>query len=142
MPHTAVTRQQRQRAKSLRRKMTRAETLLWRHLKAGHLDELSFLRQTPIDSYLVDFVCDAAGVIVEITGETHDFEERQRRDATRDQWLASRGYTILPFTNDDVLSSLEGVLLTIHRTARSQLRNTPPSLSLPHKGGGNPQTTS
>jgi hypothetical protein len=88
----------------------------------------------------VDFICHPARVVVEIDGETHDFVERQRHDATRDRWLASRGYVVLRFTNDDVLSSLEGVLLTIRDTARSQL-DTPPSLSLPHKGGGNPQTT-
>ena len=140
MPHSAVTRKQRQRAKSLRRTMTRAETLVWRYMKAGHLDGLSFRRQTPIGSYIADFVCHAARVIVEIDGETHDFVERQRRDAARDQWLASRGYVVLRFTNDDVLSSLEGVLLTIRDTARSQ-QDTPPSLSLPRKGGGNPQTT-
>jgi very-short-patch-repair endonuclease len=136
MPHSVVSHLQRQRAKSLRRKMTRAETLLWRYLKAGHLGGLSFRRQTPIGSYIADFVCHAARLIVEIDGETHDFEERQRRDATRDRWLASRGYVVLRFTNDDVHLSLEGVLLTIRDTALSQL-GAPPSLPLPRKGGGN-----
>jgi very-short-patch-repair endonuclease len=116
--------------------MTRAETLLWRYLKAGHLGGLSFRRQTPIGSYIADFVCHAARLIIEIDGETHDFEERQRRDTTRDRWLASRGYAVLRFTNDDVLSSLEGVLITIGDIARSRLA-APPSLSLPRKGGGN-----
>jgi very-short-patch-repair endonuclease len=120
--------------------MTRAETLLWRYVKAEHLDGLSFRRQTPIGSYIVDFVCHTARVIVELDGEAHDFEVRQRSDARRDQWLASRGYITLRFTNDDVLSNLEGVLLRIRDTARCQLGHTPPSLSLPRKGGGNPQT--
>ena len=120
--------------------MTRAETLLWRYLKAEHLDGLSFRRQAPIGSYIVDFVCHAAAMVIEVDGETHDFEVRLRRDATRDQWLASRGYVVLRFTNDDVLSSLEGVLLTIRDAARPRLSNAPPSLSLPRKGGGNPYT--
>ena len=140
MPHSAVTRQRRQRAKSLRQRMTRAETLLWRYMKAGHLDGLSFRRQMPIGSYIADFVCLAARVIVEIDRETHDFDERQRSDAARDRWLASQGYVVLRFTNDDVLSSLEGVLLTIRATTRSRNSRPPPSLSLPRKGGGNPQT--
>ena len=141
MPHSIVTRQHRQRAKSLRRRMTRAETLLWRYVKAGDLDGLSFRRQTPIGSYIVDFACHTTRLIVEIDGETHDFEERQRRDAARDQWLASRGYVVLRFSNNDLLSSLEGVLLTIRDATQSQLGKAPPSLSLPRKGGGNPQTT-
>jgi very-short-patch-repair endonuclease len=140
MPHSVVTHLQRQRAKSLRTKMTRAETLLWRYLKAKHLGELSFRRQTPIGPYIADFVCHAARLIVEIDGETHDFEERQRRDAIRDRWLVSRGYVVLRFTNDDVLSNLEGMLITIRDTARSQL-GPPPSLSHPRKGGGNPKTS-
>ena len=138
MPHAAVTHRQRQRAKSLRLRMTRAETLLWRYLKAGHLDALSFRRQAPIGSYIVDFVCHAAGIVIEIDGETHEFETRLQSDARRDQWLSSRGYVVLRFTNEDVLANLEGVLLTIRDAARSRIGNTPPSLSLPRKGGGNP----
>jgi very-short-patch-repair endonuclease len=86
----------------------------------------------------VDFVCHAARIVLELDGETHDFDSRQQHDAVRDRWLTSRGYVVLRFTNDDVLKSLEGVLLTIRDTARTRLRRAPPSLSLPRKGGGNP----
>ena len=119
--------------------MTRAEILLWRYLKAEHLDGLSFRRQAPIGPYIVDFVCHTARLVVEVDGETHDFEERQRHDAARDRWLTSRGYVVLRYTNDDALKRLEGVLLTIRDAARSRLCGAPPSLSLPRKGGGNPQ---
>ena len=105
--------------------MTRAEILLWRYLKADHLGELSFRRQAPVGTY--------------IDGETHDFESRQRSDIVRDARLGTRGYIVLRFSNDDVLSNLEGVLLTILDAARSRL-TTPSSLSLPRKGGGNPKT--
>ena len=152
MPHAAVSEQQRHRAKHLRRAMTRAEILLWRYLKAHRLDGLAFRRQAPMGRYVVDFVCHAAHLIVELDGETHDFDARQQRDAVRDAWLASREYTILRFTNEQVLSALEGVLTVIRETTAARIRSTPPSLSLPrHKGvharlrrameGGNPQTT-
>jgi len=137
MPHSAISRRQLERAKTLRRQLTRAETLLWRYLKASHLDELSFRRQAPIGSYIADFVCHAAGIVVEVDGESHDFEVRQRSDEKRYSWLSTRGYAVLRFTNEDVLSNLEGVLLTIRDAARSRLA-TPPSLALPRKGGGNP----
>jgi len=65
--------------------MTRAETLLWRHPKAGRLDEVSFRRQTPIGSYIVDYVCHAGGIVVEIDGETRDFETRLQTSARRGQ---------------------------------------------------------
>jgi very-short-patch-repair endonuclease len=140
MPHAAVSEQQRHRAKHLRRAMARAEILLWRHLKAHHLDGISFRRQAPMGRYMVDFVCHPARLVVELDGETHDFHARQRHDAVRDAWLASRGYDVLRFTNEDVLSALEGVLTVIRETAAARIRSTPPSLSLPRKGGGNPQT--
>jgi very-short-patch-repair endonuclease len=141
MPHAAVSEQQRHRAKHLRRAMTRAEILLWRYLKAHHLDGISFRRQAPMGRYVVDFVCHTARVVVELDGETHDFDARQQHDSVRDAWLASRGYVILRFTNEQVLSALEGVLTVIRETAAAQVRGTPSSLSLPRKGGGNPQTT-
>jgi very-short-patch-repair endonuclease len=93
--------------------MTRAETLLWRHLKAHRLARLSFRRQTPIGDYIADFVAHSCKLIVEVDGESHDFEERLRHDARRDQWFASRGYRVLRFTNDDVMRNLEGVRAAI-----------------------------
>jgi very-short-patch-repair endonuclease len=141
MPHSAVGKQQRSRAKTLRQTMTRAETLLWRYLKAHYVDRLGFRRQVPMGLYVADFVCHARRIVVELDGETHDFEERLRRDHIRDAWLASRGYVVLRFTNEQVLSSLEGVVTVIRETADTRLRGAPPSLSLPRKGGGNPRTS-
>ena len=135
MPHTQVSDTQRDRAKQLRRTMTRAETLLWRHLKADRLAGLNFRRQAPIGTYIADFVAHSCKLIVEVDGESHDFEERIRRDERRDAWLASRGYRVLRFTNDDVMKNLEGVALAILQAAEQA---APLSLTLPRKGGGNP----
>jgi very-short-patch-repair endonuclease len=114
--------------------MTRAETLLWRHLKAHRLGGLAFRRQTPMGAYIADFVSHSHWLVIELDGESHDFESRQQADAKRDAWFASRRYRVLRFTNDDVMKNLEGVILTIAEAARSA---APPSLSLPRKGGGN-----
>jgi hypothetical protein len=54
MPHTPVDEIQRARAKQLRRAMTRAETLLWRHLKANRLAGVGFRRQSPMGNYVAD----------------------------------------------------------------------------------------
>jgi very-short-patch-repair endonuclease len=133
MPHTQVTVSQRARAKQLRGTMTRAETLPWRHLKAHRLARLGFRRQAPIGNYIAAFVAHSCKLVVEVDGQTHDFEERLRHDERRDQWFASRGYRVLRFTTDDVLQNLE-VALSILQAAKQAV---PPSLTLPHKGGGN-----
>jgi very-short-patch-repair endonuclease len=133
MPHAHVTEVQRTRAKQLRRTMTRAETLLWRHLKAHRLERLGFRRQAPIGNYIADFVAHSSKLVVEVDGESHDFVSRVRRDAARDHWLQARGYRVLRFTNDDVMKNLEGVVLCISEAAGQA---EPPSLTLPRRGGG------
>jgi len=140
MPHSQLSAQQKGRAKQLRQRMTRAETLLWRYIKAHRIDDLGFRRQVPIRNYIADFVCHSARLIIEIDGETHDFQSRQLRDKARDEWFESQGYAVLRFTNSDVLQNLNGVVELIRETASLRSRGAPPSLSLPHKGGGNPPT--
>jgi very-short-patch-repair endonuclease len=137
MPHAVVSNRQRSRSKQLRQAMTRAETLLWRYLKAGRVDCLGFRRQTPIKNYIVDFVCFSAKLIVELDGESHDFEERQKADLKRDAFLAPEGFEVLRFTNRQVMSNLEGVVEVIRQTAALRASGSPPSLALPHRGGGN-----
>ncbi|HTO64875.1 MAG TPA: endonuclease domain-containing protein [Bradyrhizobium sp.] len=134
MPHHEVGQLQRARAKRMRRAMTRAETLLWRHLKAHRLAALGFRRQSPIGNYIADFVAHSCKLVVEVDGESHDLAERLRHDSQRDQWFASQGYQVLRFTNDDVTKHLEGVVTMI---AEAVAQGAPPSLTLPHKGGGN-----
>ena len=137
MPHAVVSERQRSRAKQLRQTMTRAETLLWRYLKANRLDGLGFRRQTPIRNYIADFICMSAKLIVELDGESHDFDERQKADQKRDAFFVSEGFQVLRFTNEQVMSNLEGVVETIRHATSSRARGSPPSLTLPHKGGGN-----
>jgi very-short-patch-repair endonuclease len=140
MPHAVVSEQQRSRAKRLRTTMTRAETLLWRYIKAQRIDGLLFRRQVPMHKYIADFVCHSHRLIVELDGESHDFESRNAQDAERNAWFVSQGYLVLRFANEETLTNLSGVVEAIRSAAWSRPNQTPLSLSLPHKGGGNPQT--
>jgi very-short-patch-repair endonuclease len=141
MPHTVVSPRQRNRAKQLRQAMTRAETLLWRYVKADRIDGLGFRRQVPIQNYIADFICMSAKIVVELDGESHDFEERQTADQNRDAFFVSEGFQVLRFTNEQVMSNLEGVVEAIRQTAASRLRGLPLSPALPHKGRGSRDTT-
>ena len=136
MPHAKVSDRQRKRAKQLRQRMSRAENLLWRYLKAHHVDGLAFRRQAPMQRFIPDFICHSARIIVEVDGASHDFASRQHADKQRDRWFESQGYAVLRFTNEQVLRNLEGVIGLIRETASSRWGQRPPSLPLPHKGGG------
>ena len=94
-------------AKKLRRQMTDAETLLWRHLRNHRLDGRKFRRQQPIGPYIVDFVHFGARLIVEADGGQH---LQSVHDLQRDAWLRSQGFNILRFWNDDILLRSDAVL--------------------------------
>jgi len=111
--------------------MTRAETLLWRYIKARRIDGLLFRRQVPLYKYIADFVCHSHMLVVELDGESHNFESRIQQDADRDAWFVSEGYIVVRFTNEQVLTNLEGVVEAI-RTEAS--KHTP--LPVPPPQGG------
>ena len=112
--------------------MTAAERRIWSRLRARRLQGLSFRRQFPIGSYIVDFICPEARLIIEIDGGQHALIEANR-DRMRDAWLREQGFVVLRFWNNEVLTNLTGVLERIAETLNQPL---PPSLTLPRKGGG------
>ena len=95
-------------ARTLRTNLTDAERLIWRHLRAGRFAGHKFKRQQPLGSYIVDFVCFEAMLIVELDGGQH--ADQVTEDAERSAWLESQGFRVLRFWNNDVLSNTEGVL--------------------------------
>jgi very-short-patch-repair endonuclease len=92
--------------RSLRQRMTDAETRLWYLLRGRHLADAKFRRQFPIGPYVADFFCHEYGLIVEVDGGQH---LESRRDAERTSYLEQRGYTVLRFWNDEVLKNQDAV---------------------------------
>jgi very-short-patch-repair endonuclease len=91
----------------MRREMTDAERLLWSQLRQRQVAGLKFRRQHPLGSFIVDFACIEAGLVIEVDGGQHD--ERQPADEARTAWLNSQGYRVLRFWNNEVLDNLDGV---------------------------------
>lgn len=57
-------------SKALRKRMTDAETKLWKRLNRKQLGVM-FRRQYPFEKYIVDFVSFDSGLIVEVDGGQH-----------------------------------------------------------------------
>jgi very-short-patch-repair endonuclease len=70
---------------------------------------MGFRRQVPIGHYIVDFACAEHRLVVELDGSQHALPEAVQMDEARSAYLASRGWVILRFWNDDVLRDLDGV---------------------------------
>jgi very-short-patch-repair endonuclease len=95
----------------LRHRSTDAERRLWRHLRDRRLGGFKFRRQVPIGTYVVDFLCHEAQLVVEVDGGQH--AKATVKDARRTAYLSAKGYRVLRFWNNDVLGNTEGVLARI-----------------------------
>ena len=98
-------------AKRLREDSTDAEKKLWYWLRNRRLAGAKFRRQLPIGPYIADFACVEAQLIVELDGGQH--ADRVEHDEVRSAFLASKGFRVLRFWNNDVLLHTEDVLSVI-----------------------------
>jgi very-short-patch-repair endonuclease len=103
------------RARSLRRRMSLPEVLLWQVLRKRP-DGLKFRRQFPIGEITVDFACLEQRLIIEIDGEGHSFGDQPRRDAARNAVLKREGFRVLRIPARDVLKNMDAVLRWIVAT--------------------------
>jgi len=97
-------------ARSLRRRMTGAETILWSRLRRGQMDGWKFRRQHPIGPYVADFACVEGGLVVEVDGATHATDREIAHDQRRTAFIEAKGFTVFRAGNTDIYDNLEGVL--------------------------------
>jgi very-short-patch-repair endonuclease len=103
------------RARTLRQSAGFAEDRVWARLRSGKLDGYKFRRQHPIGPYYADFACDRLRLIIEIDGAVHLLEDVNRRDGVRQAALEASGWTVLRFTNDQVLQTPEQLREAVRR---------------------------
>lgn len=121
-------------ARKLRRNATYAEQDFWCLTSTWRQQGWPFRRQHLIGTYYVDFACIKAALVVEIDGETHGGELAASNDASRDDYLRGRGFTVLRFSNRDVVANPEGVFTTVNAYLDIRALVPPPQPS--PRGGG------
>jgi len=94
--------------------MTDAERLLWSKLRRKQLRDCQFYRQRIIGSYIVDFYCPKAKLIIEVDGGQHYDREGNRKDKAREDYLNKLGMKILRIPDTEVFKNLEGVIEKIY----------------------------
>lgn len=101
-------------AREHRKNFTKAEIKVWKKLlRARMMMGYQFLRQRPIQNYIVDFFCKDLQLIIEIDGLSHLFEESFAEDVKREEKLKSLGYRIIRFTDNEVEHDFENVYRSI-----------------------------
>lgn len=90
--------------------MTDAEKLLWHKIRHRQIKNLQFYRQKPIGTYIVDFYCPRAKLIIEIDGGQHYEVINEAKDKICNNYLRNLGFKVLRFTNIDVLKNINSVV--------------------------------
>ncbi|MBP6672554.1 MAG: DUF559 domain-containing protein [Bacteroidetes bacterium] len=101
-------------ARENRNSATKAEACLWKYvLRARMMKGFGFRRQRPVLNYIADFMCKELFLIIEVDGITHHFEETIVKDKIRQQNLENAGFTVIRFSDEEVLHNIENVRLQI-----------------------------
>ena len=102
--------------------MTKAEACLWKYvLKAGRLKNYQFRRQRPVLNYVADFMCMELMLIIEVDGITHHSEEAIKKDDHRQTNLEAAGFTVVRFTDEQVLNDINAVFIFLENWIDSKL---------------------
>ena len=98
--------------------MTKEERKLWYDFLRGY--PVRFRRQEIIGSYIADFFCDKARLVIELDGSQH-YDEQIAYDEARTAFMQSQGMVVLRFSNLDVLQNFEGVCMEIDRQVKVRM---------------------
>ena len=109
--------------------MTDAERLLWQHLRNRELGGYKFRRQRPVGPYIVDFVCLEKKLVIEVDGGQH--AGQVELDAKRSGYLDDKGYRVMRFWNNEVLTETESVLTVILSSLEGNITSISPSSPSP-----------
>ena len=94
-------------ARQMRKASTKEERKLWfeflRHC------EPRFRRQEIIGSYIADFFCYDAALVIELDGSQHYCPSGKANDQERTDYFRSLGISVLRYSNTDIHENFRGV---------------------------------
>lgn len=105
------------KSKQLRKHMTPEELRLWYLLRGRRFFGYKFRRQMPVGTYIVDFACFKAKLIVELDGGQH--QEKEAYDLRRTTFLNANGWDVLRFWNNEFRANEEEVMMVILQRLQS-----------------------
>lgn len=106
-------------AKNLRKNATPQENRLWYDFLSKY--EIRFQRQKAIDSFIADFYCHEAKLIVELDGSQHFTETGAQKDAFRTEKLKNYDLKVIRFTNRQINTNFSGVCQYIDTIVKEAL---------------------
>ncbi len=106
------------RARELRRDMTPQERKLWYLFLRKY--PVKVYKQRIIDSFVVDFYCASAKLVIELDGSQHYTDQGAAYDERRSICFSHYGLEVLRFSNADVDQRFNEVCEKIHTTIQDR----------------------
>ena len=106
------------RAKALRKDPTPQERRLWYDFLRTY--PIRFQRQKVIDSFIADFYCHKARLVIEIDGSQHYEPQEQDYDAQRTAALEKHGLLVVRFSNREINLQFQAVCERIDQLVRER----------------------
>jgi very-short-patch-repair endonuclease len=118
-------------ARSLRKRQTWAEKLLWSWLRNRRFNHYKFRREHPIGIYCLDFFCEEAKLNIELDGSPHGLPRGLIHDAERGEFLRSRGIKTLRFWNSNLRRDAQSIRDTIFNELQARAPHPLPEYTRP-----------
>ena len=106
-------------ARRLRREMTPQEQRLWYVFLRKY--PVKFYKQRIIESFVVDFYCADARLVIELDGSQHYTEQGKAYDEERSQILREYGLKVLRFSNREVEQQFDAVCEKIQKEIQARV---------------------
>ena len=122
MKHATVTKNYKMlhTARALRRNLTPQEHKLWYAFLRSY--PVKIYKQRIIESFVVDFYCAEARLVIELDGSQHYTEKGRAYDAERTAILQQYDLLVLRFANNAIDRHFDAVCEQIHSTIQKRIQ--------------------
>ena len=110
-----------EKARILRKSMTRYEKILWQQLRKKRVSGRIFRRQHPVGQFIVDFYCHQARIVIEVDGNIHENEQNKEYDEGRTFEMEKFGLKVIRFKNEDIENNLWYVLKILEKEINARI---------------------
>jgi len=113
----------RQLSRINRKNQTKTEAIVWYQILDNKKTGFKFLRQKPINRFIIDFYSRKLLLAIEIDGGYH--KKRINYDIERDKYLDNLNIKTIRFTNEEVLNDLNKVkeeIMIVIKQRKTSLR--------------------
>src|SRR5688572_2666003 len=112
-----------QKARWLRNNSTKHEQILSECLRKNKILAVRIKRQHPVGTYIADFYCHAAKLVIEIDGGSHNTADQKLYDEERTFNLGIDGLKVIRFSNQEVEQDLSNVIAEITKQVQERINS-------------------